>query len=104
MAVRKCEMFTSTVTSSICECPLESHKIRLLTPGAFPSTTTWVGEVASVSITSGLLERILETCDCMLITTDLPTNTCNAWPSDWAAAGNGASNKLNARTKNQLLV
>src|SRR5579864_9236796 len=79
-------MFTSTVTSSICEWPLESQRIRLLAPGALPSTTSWVGEVASVSITAGLLDKILVTGDCRFITTDFPTNTCSACPSDCAPA------------------
>src|SRR6185437_7723832 len=98
------EMFTSTVTSRIWECPSESQMIRLLTPGAFPSTTTCLGDVASVSITAGLLESILETGVCRLITTDLPTNTCKAWPSDWAAAVSGARRKLNPRARNKPVV
>jgi hypothetical protein len=51
-----------------------------------------------------LLERILETWDCMLITTDLPTNTCKAWPSDWAAVGSGARSKLNPRARDKVPV
>src|SRR6266481_7241269 len=93
MAVRRWEILTSTVTSSIWECPDESHKIRLLAPADLPSTTIWVGDVAKVSITAGLLDNILVTGACKLITTDFPTNTCNACPSDCAAAGMvGSSN------------
>src|SRR6266536_4443451 len=91
MTVRKRETFTSTVTSSICECPVASHKIRLLDPAALPSTTTCVGDVASVSMIAGLLDRIRVTGDCRLMTTDFPTNTCNACPSEWAHAGVPAS-------------
>src|ERR1051325_6565879 len=80
-------MFTSTVTSSICEWPVESQRIKLLDPAAFPSTTTWVGEVARVSITVGLLDRMRVTGDWRLITTDFPTKTCKACPSDCATVG-----------------
>jgi hypothetical protein len=40
----------------------------------------------------------------MLITTDLPTNTCKAWPSDWAAVGSGARSKLNPRARDKVPV
>src|SRR6266481_1728097 len=70
-----------------------THIIRLLAPADLPSTTIWVGDVAKVSITAGLLDNILVTGACKLITTDFPTNTCNACPSDCAAAGMvGSSN------------
>src|SRR5216683_7486086 len=101
--VRKCAMFTSTVTSSICECPVASHKIRLLDPAVLPSTTICVGEVARVSITAGLLDKIRMTGDCRFITTDLPTKTCNACPSAWAAAGTRATNTAMPRMSKEVL-
>src|SRR5216684_7918490 len=101
--VRKCETFTSTVTSSICECPVASHRIRLLDPAALPSTTICTGEVARVSMTAGLLDKILVTGDCRLMTTDFPTKTCNACPSAWAAAGTRASNTAMPRMSNEVL-
>src|SRR5207244_10691961 len=103
MVVRRYETFTSTVTSSICECPVASHRIRLLTPADLPSTTIWVGEVAKVSITAGLLDRIRVTGDCRLITTDFPTKTCNACPSAWAAAGTRESKTAMPRMSNEVL-
>src|SRR6266851_1496866 len=102
-AARKCETFTSTVTSSICECPVASHRIRLLVPAALPSTTICTGEVARVSMTAGLLDKILVTGDCRLMTTDFPTKTCNACPSAWAAAGTRASNTAMPRVSNEVL-
>src|SRR5713226_7001524 len=96
-------MFTSTVTSSICECPVASHRIRLLDPAALPSTTICTGEVARVSMTAGLLDKILVTGDCRLMTTDFPTKTCNACPSAWAAAGTRASNTAIPRMSNEVL-
>src|SRR6266852_4432480 len=57
MAVRKPVTSRSTITSSICDRPVSSHRIRLLVPAARPSTTTSVREVARVSITVGLLDR-----------------------------------------------
>src|SRR6266480_22879 len=104
MTVRKRETFTSTVTSSICECPVASHKIRLLDPAALPSTTTCVGDVASVSMIAGLLDRIRVTGDCRLMTTDFPTNTCKACPSDWAAAGIAVGNTKITRARAKFLT
>src|SRR6266567_7174295 len=101
--VRKCAMFTSTVTSSICECPVASHRIRLLDPAVLPSTTICVGEVARVSMTAGLLDKIRVTDDCRFITTDLPTKTCNACPSAWAEAGTRATNTATPRMNNEVL-
>src|SRR6266851_2354914 len=101
--VRKCAMFTSTVTSSICEWPVASHRIRLLDPGVLPSTTICVGEVARVSMTAGLLDKIRVTGDCRFITTDFPTKTCNACPSAWAAAGTRVSNAATPRISNEVL-
>src|SRR6266568_8939586 len=96
-------MFTSTVTSSICECPVASQRIKLLAPADLPSTTIWVGEVAKVSITAGLLDSIRVTGDCRLITTDFPTKTCNACPSAWAAARTGDSKTAMPRMSNEVL-
>ena len=61
------------------------------------------GEVARVSITPGLLESIRETGVCILITTDLPTNTCKAWPSDCAEAGSAARKAIAPKAKKQAL-
>src|SRR5690349_7338677 len=54
-------------------------------------------------MTAGLLDRILVTGDCRLITTDFPTKMCNACPSPWAAAGIRASNTAVPRISNEIL-
>src|SRR6266849_10914612 len=84
MAVRRPVTSRSTITSSICERPVWSHRIRLLVPAALPSTTTSVGEVARVSITAGLLDRTRVMGVCTLTTTDFPTRMWSACPSDGA--------------------
>src|SRR5882724_9647137 len=38
------------------------------------------------------------------MTTDFPTNTCKAWPSDWAAAGICASGSANPKTRTRPLI
>src|SRR6185312_8567803 len=95
MAVRRPVTSRSTITSSICERPVSSHRIRLLVPAARPSTTTSVREVARVSITAGLLDRTRVIGVCTLTTTDLPTRMWSACPSEGAGtcgadAGGGA--------------
>ena len=84
MAVRRPVTSRSTITSSICERPVSSHRIRLLVPAARPSTTTSVREVARVSITAGLLDRTRVIGVCTLTTTDLPTRMWSACPSEGA--------------------
>ena len=84
MAVRRPVTSRSTITSSICERPVSSHRIRLLVPAALPSTTTSVREVARVSITAGLLDRTRVIGVCTLTTTDLPTRMWSACPSEGA--------------------
>ena len=84
MAVRRPVTSRSTITSSICERPVSSHRIRLLVPAARPSTTTSVREVARVSITAGLLDRTRVIGVWTLTTTDLPTRMCSACPSEGA--------------------
>src|SRR6476660_4797619 len=86
MAVRRPVTSRSTITSSICERPVSSHRIRLLVPAARPSTTTSVREVARVSITAGLLDRTRVIGVCTLTTTDLPTRMWSACPSEGAGA------------------
>src|SRR6476469_6951955 len=71
----------SETTSSTCERPFASQRIKLLAPGALPSTTISVGDAAMVSTTVGLLESTRVNGFCTLMRIDLPTSTCTVSPS-----------------------
>src|SRR5690242_1017156 len=68
--------------------------MRLLAPGLFAVTTTWVGLVAAASITPGLLTMMRRTRVSRLISTDLPASTwsvcvsgeAGCWPMPAAPA------------------
>src|SRR5579875_325048 len=87
IAERSGSRFRSTVTSSMCDWPLSSHRIRLLVPAAFASTTTWLGVVASASITAGLLTSTRFRRVDILTTTDFPTRIWRGCASGAGGAG-----------------